>query len=383
LKKKSIYRTSWVGRLILLLNLLFVALLISSYLSIHIAPDKFWPLAFAGLAYPVFLLINLGFVLLWIIRKNLFFLLSLVVIIAGFDHFSNTLSLKPVSQLHEFHYPSLKVLSYNVRVFDIYSYRPGWIPDFTNRNNIFSFLEKNDFDIICFQEFVHDNSGNFKTLDTLPDFLRAGYSHFEYARNSRNINFFGVATFSAYPIVNRGRLNLTSRGGNMGIYTDIKIEQDTIRIYNVHLESIGLSPEDYVFIDGIFKGDNGKISQDGKRIMRRIKSASIARAQQARDLAAHISQSPYPVILTGDFNDTPVSYVYNKLRNQLHDAFHSGFGLGKTYTGIFPTFRIDYILHSDHFTSSGFTTGNQEYSDHFPIYTTLQITSGAKKAIHP
>ena len=368
------WKTSWLGKITLLINLFFAAFLLGAYLCVHVAPQDFWPLAFLGLAFPFLLVINLGFVMLWLLRRRFYFLISLLVVISGYWHVGNIWRWNPRQPISPHQENTLNILSYNVRVFDLYNYQPGWKPDFTNRNNIFKFFQEKDFDILCLQEFVHDRSRIFKTLDTIPGLVRARHAHFEYVRQSKNLNYFGLATFSAWPIVSKGSIEFPSNGGNSGIYTDIKMNQDTIRIINVHLESIGLSEEDYIFMEGIFnRSENPDYRSEGRRILRRMRNAYIVRSEQARILADFVAQSPYPVILAGDFNDTPVSYVYRKVSLQLEDAFKSGHGFGQTYIGFFPVFRIDYIMHSRHFVSNGFTTGKQKYSDHYPIYARLQL----------
>lgn len=361
----------------LLINIFFVAALLAGLLATYVPADQLWSLVFAGLTFPLFLVINAFFVFFWILRKKVFFLLSLGVILLSHHQISSIFQWNP-TQPEEAPPASttLSVLSYNVRVFDLYNYRSNWKPDFTNRNKIFEFLQEKDFDIICFQEFVHDRSGVFKTLDTIPGLIRAGNVHFEYTREAKNTNFFGLATFSAYPIVNTGRIAFPSKGGNLCIYSDIKVAQDTIRVYNVHFESIGLSPEDYLFVEGILNDTEQMALREGsRRILARVKVAAELRAQQARQVSEHIANSPYPVILAGDFNDTPVSYVYKEINRHLKDAFNKGHGIGQTYIGAFPGFRIDYIFHSPAFEPLRFLTGDQKYSDHFPVSSTLLFSS--------
>jgi endonuclease/exonuclease/phosphatase family metal-dependent hydrolase len=125
----------------------------------------------------------------------------------------------------------------------------------------------------------------------------------------------------------------------------------------------------------IAQGSNEEqtFGEHGRRIIGRLKRAFISRAPQAETVAAHISESPYPVILAGDFNDTPASYVYRLLSRNLVDAYRSGRGLGSTYTRSIPGFRIDYILHSPHFESFNYLRGDQKYSDHYPVRTMLHL----------
>ena len=376
-------KLSFARKGLLILNLVFLLGLLLSYLSPYISPELFWLMAFIGLAYPLLLFSNLIFVGLWLVLRKRYFLISLLGVLIGFYHVGNLFQWNKTNKGLPSEGINLKVLSYNVRNFDLYNYGPGWTLNFTNRNKIYNYLGEEDFDIVCFQEFVHDRKKQFKTLDTIPSFLRAKYSHFEYTRSSKNINFFGLATFSAYPIVNKGKILFQTDAGNLCIYTDIKIGLDTVRVYNLHFESIGLSEEDHMFVENMINivpvGEEETYAEHGKRIIGRLRRAFITRAPQAEAVAAHIRQSPYPVILAGDFNDTPSSYVYRIMSRQLRDAFKAGRGLGGTYIGAIPSFRIDYIMHSEHFLPINFRTGTQEYSDHYPISVVLNLPYAQKE----
>jgi len=370
-------KLSFVGKILLLINAGFALLLLLSYLAPYISPGLFWPMAFMGLAYPAFLFINIAFIGLWLIFRRWYFLASLLVILVGFHHVGNLFQWNNTSKSLPEQGLNLKVLSYNVRNFDLYNYGPGWTLNFVNRNKIYDYLTREDYDIIFFQEFVHDRKGQFKTLDTLSAFLRARHAHFEYTRSSKDVNFFGLATFSAYPIVNKGKILFQTGAGNLCIYTDLKIGYDTIRVYNLHFESIGLSEEDHMFVENMINivqgGEEQKFGEHGRRIIARLQRAYVSRAAQAEAVAEHISQSPYPVILGGDFNDTPSSYVYRKMSPNLHDAFRSGRGMGRTYIGAIPSFRIDYIMHSSEFKAFNYHSGSEEYSDHFPVSVVLNL----------
>ena len=370
-------KLSILGKTLLFLNFLAIASMLSIYAGTRISPQSFWPSALPGLLYPFILLFNVGFVLLWMIRRKWYFLLSLITIIAGYNHISALISFSNSSRDLPETGTNIHVLSYNVKVFDLYNYGPRWQLNFTNRNNIFRYLEENNFDIVCFQEFVHDKTGAFKTLDTIPSFIKARNAHTGFTRSSRNINFFGLATFSTFPIVNKGMITFPTRAGNLCIYTDVLINKDTVRIYNVHFESIGLSSEDYLFVENMTNveqiSDRDYFREGSMRIINRLVNAYQQRAAQVKLVADHIEHSPYPVILAGDFNDTPHSYAYRIMTRNLKDAFKTGRGMGPTYVWDLPGFRIDYILYSDDFNALNFKTGSQEYSDHYPISAWLNL----------
>lgn len=378
MKRKG--KLSILGKTLLFLNILAAAALLTIYAGTQISPQIFWPIALPGLLYPYILIINMGFVLLWMIRKKWYFLLSLITISVGYNHITALISFSNTSHELPEKGTNIHVLSYNVRVFDLYNYGPGWQLNLTNRNNIFRFLEKNDFDILCFQEFVHDKTGAFKTHDTLPTFLRAHHAHTGITGSTRNINYFGLATFSAFPIVNKGMITFPTKMSNLCIYTDLLIGKDTVRVYNAHFESIGLSAEDFLFVEKMTNveqiTDRDYFRKGSMRILGRLVNAYKQRALQVKLVADHIEQCPYPVILAGDFNDTPHSYAYRFMTRNLKDAFRKGRGMGQTYTWDLPGFRIDYILYSKEFSAFNFKTGSQDYSDHYPISVWLNLETG-------
>ena len=112
----------------------------------------------------------------------------------------------------------------------------------------------------------------------------------------------------------------------------------------------------------------------------KFRQAFVQRAGQVREIRQIIADSPYHVILCGDFNDTPASFTYKVLGHELHDAFvDSGRGIGRTYIGKLPSFRIDYIFHSETFDSYNFETMDFRYSDHLPIVCDLVKTNNSGK----
>jgi endonuclease/exonuclease/phosphatase family metal-dependent hydrolase len=349
-------------------NIIFAISLLVSYLAVYISPDKFWLIAFFGLAYPFLLLINLLFFLFWLIlfKKGLF--LSLIIILFGFNYINKTIqfSSKHLKKDSE----SIKVLSYNVRLFNIFKPAKNDKEILKNRNDIFNVIREDSSDILCFQEFVSDKLEKFTTLDTILKFQNAKNYNIVYSLNKNKKRFSsGIVMFSKYPIINKGKVKFNEKSDNLCIFSDIVKETDTIRIYNVHLESIRLSKEDEMFYEDFGnQSEQTEFKLGVRKIFAKLKHAFIKRASQARSIAEHIRQSPYPVIVCGDFNDTPTSYAYHIISENLKDAFvESGKGIGNSYNGKFPSFRIDYILYSNDFSAYDFEVKSADYSDHYPI----------------
>lgn len=293
--------------------------------------------------------------------------LSILAIIAGFSVNSRLYQFGSQADVTE---PNLKVMSYNVRIFNFYK----WDNNTTSRDSILLFIESQKADVICLQEFL--------TLSNIPNksqehinrkLANTPYRHVSYTHEINNgRKQFGIATYSKYPIINSGIIRFPN-SINACNYSDIVREQDTFRVYNAHLQSIKLPKDNYGLIDSLLT-IKGKNMDEVKAVSGKLRDAFKKRATQAEMIAKHISSSPYPVILCGDFNDTPVSYTYHKLRGNLTDSFQEGGkGLASTYRGQLPSFRIDYIFHDSRFKTQRFTTKRVDLSDHYPIISEIGL----------
>ncbi|HBS88576.1 MAG: hypothetical protein A2W91_18220 [Bacteroidetes bacterium GWF2_38_335] len=351
---------------VLSLNILALVSLLFSYLSVYVSPASFWPFAFFGLFYPVIFIVNLCFLVFWIIRKKYIYAAVIgFLVIIGWNFIFRTFQID-FTGTRERTPETLKVMSYNVRLFCLYD----WKDNYQKRDMIIEYFLEEDPDILCLQEFYYEDNPEFETLDTLIKVLKAKNYHTYDAAVLWDNYHFGVATLSSYPIVNKGHIHFDNTS-NCSIFTDIVFRGDTIRIYNNHLESIRFKEAEYNQIDSLTESfDEDKYNG----IIQKLKHSYSIRAKQAEIVSEHIAKSPYPVIVCGDFNDTPVSYVYRKMKAGLNDAFRkSGAGMGTTYNGKIPFQRIDYILYGDEFKSSNYTTGDISLSDHYPIHCLIEL----------
>lgn len=345
-----------------------VSLLISHFAP-YVNPKSFWIFSFFGLAYPYLLFVNIIFLIWWLIRWKKLYWASLLVIFTGWNNMKNLFHLSP-SPLSAWRGVGgeVKVLSYNVRNFDLYN----WTHNKETRNKIFSLLKNESADIVCLQEFFQGDKGYFETLDTVIKVTRSVDSHVRYTLSRKKTDHWGIATFSKYPIVFKGKVPFKYKSNSICIFSDLKIGNDTVRVYNMYLQSISFDQSDYKFIDALKKNNDTLDVEDieivSKNILRRIKRAFIKRAAQTEKILAHINACKYPVIICGDFNDTPFSYTYHSFAKKYGDSFmESGSGIGNTYIGDFPSYRIDYIFHSSQFASTNFEVHPEELSDHYPI----------------
>jgi endonuclease/exonuclease/phosphatase family metal-dependent hydrolase len=348
-------------------SFLAILLILSAYSS-HIDPiDQTFP-AFLGLSYPFILLFNLLFIVAWFLLKKQYMFISAIAILLSFPALSNFFQFNlPKSKSAE----SIKVMSYNVRLFDLYN----WSENIDSRNKIFDQLGGQNADIYCFQEFYFtEEKGKFETRDTLITFLNAKNYREAYTHKMRGGQYFGIATFTRFPVVNSGDIVFENDDNNICLYTDVLINEDTVRIYNLHIASIRFSYDDYDFVENIdTKSESKELEIGARHIYHRLSSAFVKRSVQSKVIINHVNKSPYPVILCGDFNDSPNSYCYEQFSGILEDSFkEAGRGIGNTYIGAFPSFRIDYIFHTKQFEATNYITLPEEFSDHHAIVSEIK-----------
>ncbi len=358
-------RLGLAGIIILAANILAVIALLLSYLAVHVSPARNWVLPFFGLFLPYLLGINLLFVLYWLLRFRIYFMISLFVMLLGWNHFSRVYQISGPAMLPD-NTEALKITSYNVKNLSNDNVN---LLDHEVRAQIIQYLDRTDPDILCLQEFkvVHPDPDSF--IDSLSFLFNMPYHVYARYFNKKISGLDAMFIFSKYPLLAAQPLSKDEEH-NFGLYCDFVWAVDTIRLFNIHLESIRFRHEDYNFISSLdlnFKEDE-KIREGSVRIFNKLRNAFSLRAIQVEQVCREIASSPYPVILCGDFNDTPNSYTYQRLTARLTDAFIlSGSGFANTYAGKLPSFRIDYILHDPGLQSWEFTRERIRLSDHYPV----------------
>ncbi len=339
-------------------NLFFVFLITLSYLAQIIKPLHLAFLQIVGLGHLYLLIVNLGFVTFWLIKGSRWAFLSLFFILIGFDNLQSTFQFN----FAETQENSIKLLSYNVRAFDRYN----WSNTNHAKQKMFDFIQDEQPQIICYQEFFSRQKDGLSTFDTLLLLQKAKNHHLAYYKVPKKLNLTGVAIFSTFPIVKKGKIEYN--GNIFSIFTDLKINNDTLRVYNCHLQSVHFGEDNYNFIDSIEEADQKKVYKGVKNIYGKLISAYEKRLAQAQLLKEHTNSCPHQIILTGDFNDGSNSYVYNFLKENLFDTFEDkAKGFGFSYVRGILKFRIDFIFRSQNIYSLNFETRKYNYSDHYPL----------------
>lgn len=336
-------RIGFLGKIIFWLNIIAVILLAVSFATPYIPPQKFPTLSMLSLAVSPLLLINFLFAVYWLIQLRRQMLWSVFVLIIAYFHFNATYEFASEGDPATYS-NTVKVLSYNVRLFNAYEKETNGSPQET----ISELLETEEPDLVFIQEYYRDSEVEFPNYP---------YRLVHFKNNKVQL---GHAIFSKYPLINRGGFNF-QRTGNNAIYADMVRNEDTIRLYNVHLQSIGIKPS----VEHIQEGDKEKLRQ-------RLGLAFMKQQTQVEAIIAHKDLSPYPVILGGDLNNTSFSYIYRTLQKGMTDAFEArGGGLGTTFSFDSYPMRIDYIFTSTKMDVLKFETIKKTFSDHYPITAIL------------
>ncbi|MCC5916669.1 MAG: endonuclease/exonuclease/phosphatase family protein [Cryomorphaceae bacterium] len=343
-----------------LLSLLVMVALLISLLAMWIPPHVVPFLGVFSLALPIFLLLNLLFLIYFAFRKKTYAWWLLAVTLLAMPSFHNWVSFgnKGVTISGEDHFT---VMTYNVRMFNVYE----WIdaPD-VPQSQLNLILQHNP-DILGIQEY-------YKYSQT-PN-ISYPYS-FVHLNNQKQT--FGQAIYSRFPIVDKGVVNFDQTEGfnNSFIYADIKVRGNIIRVINVHLASFYFDVKDFYRLREADNSDDFQLKV--KNLSNQLFKGFRRRSKQLETLAEFIEVSPHSVILMGDMNDAPASYTHKKLRKTLEDSFvEIGSGTGRTYVEQLMPLRIDWVLYDAKFlkpTNFIVVGKDKPLSDHFPVLVTFRL----------
>lgn len=349
--------------------LLFLMASFGSYLS----PQHWWGVTFLGLGFPILLLVLIAFVFFWIIFGPRYILISLLAMGIGYQSIVRFVSLRPLPDfIDKKANDNLRVMHWNVARFIEINRNDN--RGSRTRQKMLDLIRKQNPDVLCLVEFYqssdpkhHDNTRYLRE--------ELGYAYHYFGGNQDGSGqYFGQAIFSKYPLIDAAKTYFPRPGlRETLIWADVALPSDTIRVMTTHLQSVQFKPEDYQNIEEI-KGRDDSLLQNSKNIFSKLRFASQQRAIQSEIVRDTIDASPYPVVLTGDFNDIPNSYTYRHISKGMQDAFlEKGFGIGRTFTGISPTLRIDYILTSKDFVVVQFQRLVRNLSDHYALVADLKL----------
>lgn len=352
------------SKTVMLVNLASIVALLLCYSASFINPRSFWPISFLGLGYLPLLVINLGFMVYWLLRKPKFSLFSLAAILSGWNLMSKHIAFNRPDNATD---SSFRVMTYNVHMLE-----PVRESDQKPKDLFIETIQSVNPDVLCLQEFNSTIRGNRILSEEIKS--KVDFDNYYFAPSQQNdYSAYGQVIFSKYPIINSGLIKKNEYGVNRTIYVDIVRNEDTLRVYNVHLRSFGLQDEEKEFIQNPGSGQGDEETQT-RRVGRKLKGAFEHRSNQAESLFAHMQESKFPKIVMGDFNDTPMSYSVNLIGRDMKNAFQEkGRGWGVTHFEMLPILQIDYIFCDPDFSVNNYQIVKRKLSDHYPVFADLTL----------
>jgi endonuclease/exonuclease/phosphatase family metal-dependent hydrolase len=338
-------KLNFLQKIVFVFNMFFAICLLIAYILPYVPPKFSAFLSILNLGLPVFMLINLGFTIYWIFRLKLHFLLSAVLVIAGYSYVNKIYVLNKGSNPKE---PGdLKVMSYNVRLFNEYK----WIGGVDVPNEISNFIALESPDIVAFQDYMSS------------DGLEMNAYPYKFEKFKTPDSKIGIAIYSKHKIIKTGTIDFPDTHNN-AIFSDVLIDKDTLRIYAAHLESLKIIPD----VQELNK-------ENRQKLIDRVGKSFVKQQEQAKMLTDNFKTTNFPKIVCIDMNNTSFSYVANKLlKHNLDDAFvKSGYGLGKTFDFDFLPLRIDAIFNERSIENISFKNYDLKLSDHYPIMARFKL----------
>ncbi len=332
-----------LNRLIYWGNLIAAFLLLVSFILPYLPPKTFPTLSLLSIFVSLLIILNCAFALYWALQLRRRFFVSFSVLLISYFYFNVFYEVSAEGDASNYN-NTLNVLTYNVRLFNAYEKNPG-----TQAAEVIAeILTKENPDVVFVQEYFKPNNVDFSAYP---------YSYIHFKSEKAKL---GHAFFSKYPLTNTGAFDFEGTYNNT-LFADLVKGQDTIRIYGIHLESLGIIPR----VSFLQESDNEKLRK-------RVSMAFEKQQLQVEAILAHKKQTSHPVIIGGDLNNTPFSYSYRKLNNGMQDAFRErGNGLGTTYKFEKYPMRIDYIFASEELDILSFNTVEKTFSDHYAVRATV------------
>ncbi|MCK7591776.1 endonuclease/exonuclease/phosphatase family protein [Subsaxibacter sp. CAU 1640] len=330
-------------KLVFFVNSIAAVLLFLSYILPYFEPKKFAFLSVLSLTVPFLILLNILFVVYWLLKVKKQLLLSLIVILIGYKYITSLYKFSSSKNVDDSE--NISIMNYNVRLFNVFK----WIPNEGIDKQIVEFINDKQPDILSIQEYRRDDDISF-----------SGYHKFEEIAGDKVKN--GQAILSKFPIVNSGSIEFPESYNN-AIFIDVVKGKDTIRVYNVHLQSMKIDAN----ADALVK-------ETSENLFKSVSKTFTMQQFQTELFLMHKKQCKYKMIICGDFNNTAYSYVYKEIKGDLQDAFvEAGNGFGRTFDFKFFPVRIDFILVDEAFEINSFKTFDVSLSDHYPIMSRIKL----------
>ncbi|MEO9513777.1 MAG: endonuclease/exonuclease/phosphatase family protein [Flavobacteriaceae bacterium] len=344
-------KLSFVGKIIFFANVVFALITVIAFVVPYVPVTSLPTLSTISLIVPFLVYVNVAFVFFWSLKKRIHVVLSMVLLIlwyfvlGPFYLFSSGDGMDSSD--------TFTIMSFNARKFNM----NREIPIDNVDSLIIAFVERERPDIVCFQE-CHYAMKRSKALQSYD------YKFVDFVYGEHEGKKVIQAIYSKYPLLDVNSINFPE-SSNSAIYADIVLKKDTVRLYNIHLQSFRIIPE----IGIIRKGQSAKLFAKSRRVM-------LKQYEQSKLIRKSMDETDHKKIVIGDFNNTQYSNVYQTIKGDLNDSFlEKGKGFGRTYNLLGFPLRIDYILSDPSFDIISHQNFKDKLSDHYPVMATFALSS--------
>ncbi len=371
---------SFTKRIIIICNIAVSVCMLLLYLLPALPASVSWIVNLFALLFPFLLILQLGFLVFWLMAKRKLVLIPVITLLLCWNligsFFGFHAAAKNTTAKKE---ESFRVATWNAHLFNFFE------NDGKLDNAMLQEAKQFKAEVLMVQEFVFSlDTSSPITLEKVKQKLgykyviaandRAFGVHTNIRQKNERYHPFCVAIFSNYPIIRWKKEQSIQEYNHTFLWADLLVNSDTIRFFNIHLQSMHFAKKDYEFIENIDQQDMGDVQTAGKNILRKMKTANLLRSSQARDIRKVIEESSYPVVVCGDMNDVPNSNAYQIISDDLYDAFtEKGWGIGRTFKFLSPTLRIDYVLHSKALSVQQVQVLKTQRSDHSPVLADFNL----------
>lgn len=335
-----------------------ITILLCGFLSLTliapwISPNSFWPSLFAAYGFVYVLPLVLLCLIYWLRPPNRWALLPFLLILFSIPAWNRHVHFGGNAESEE--KPGIVIATFNAYSLHRLKLDKKHVVQIDQEKSLQLFPKDLKPDIVCLQEIPRNY------VPRGPDW---GISNSYLFRHKNSL------LVSRYRIEEKGKKSFEGSGNSIA-WADIATPLGKIRVFNVHLQSNRISQDADALAEAPI--DEAKTWQVWRKILRKVRSSTRLREVQAHWLAEAIRSSPHPVVVAGDFNDTPQSYAYRIIRQGLNDSFeHGGTGFGTTFAGRIPGLRIDFILGSKDLDFVSHHVAPVHFSDHYPVLTRVK-----------
>lgn len=365
-----------VKKIFIYANIIVAAFfLLACFGTPYLNPTQWWYISLLSLAFPFLLLFMILFLLFWLFVKIRFAVFSAIILVIGFRSISVFFAFHISHSFHSEKDPqAIRIVTWNVARF--IELRKNNNQGSQTRLKMMEQLREQNADILCLQEFQTsvNNPEYYNNIEYIRKQLNYPYFYFYY-NDDGSMTYYSSIIFSRYPIIDSGLVQYPLPTlPDVLLHADIRVNEDTIRVFTTHLQSLQFKKSDYEKISSIERIEKDSLFIKTKTIGSKLKRGIVYRSIQARIVRDELKKGSHPTLLCGDMNDIPNSYTYATVRGNMQDAFlKKSWGVGRTFTGLSPTLRIDYIFADKNFRILQFDRLAKSLSDHYMLVADVEL----------